>query len=222
MEDTIYRQTLTLPKDHEAARDVGRLHALVQSGYSYVSPREGENRVGVRSLFYAKRAPVRGSGQYPLPGGRAVQVVVQATMPGEWDVPFTQAKPVRYDFTVGDLVEVEVEVNPVRSVSSGVRGVRGRKVVIRDRAEVARWFARQAERGGFMVDPTCVSVGEPQRVFGVRSPRHGSAGFHVDSRTVRAVGEVADTELFTRFLVDGVGRARAYGAGLVFHRKVSA
>lgn len=218
----IYRQLITVPHKHPAARDVGALHQLIESGYDYDAPTEGVNRSLNKGLFRANRiAPPRAAGIYPPHAGRAHTVLVQGASVGDWP-ELTVSKPakVRYDFAAGDTVEIEAALNPMKSVCAAEPGERGKKIVMTDIHEIAQWVRSRMSESGLEIAPEDIIVRSPERVLGTRSKRHGKAPFHVDMRAVNAVGTVTDADALTERLIDGLGRARAYGAGLILHRKL--
>lgn len=230
MSTTIYRQTLTLDRSR-AARDVGALHKLIMAGYQHALDGGHDNaRHRLNSLFLAQRpAPSFQGNQYPPVARDASKVLVQANTVGEWDpgLGVTASAPITVDFSLneGDTVEVQTLTNPTRSLPPEPRGdgtfKRGKRVVITDAGEVASWFVRVMGDHGLLLEPHQVTVGYPERLRGVRDKNGKRSSLIFDVRLLRGVGVITDPEAFMQAVLDGIGRGRPYGAGLIRHRRVA-
>lgn len=75
------------------------------------------------------------------------------------------------------------------------------------------WLASRAERHGFAIDPSRLSVDAYQQHGG----KHGQLRF--SSVDISGDMIVTDAERFARALVDGIGRAKAFGCGLLLARR---
>lgn len=221
---TIYRQTLTLP-DCAATTDVGALHRLVMYGYRHVL-NEGypDARHRLDSLFIAQRdTPTRTAGEHPVRARKATKVLVQANSVGDWSKAepdgITVSDPITTDFSlnVEDRVEIRVTANPTRSLGNHDTTTRGRRVVLRQPNDVAAWLTRTMAKHGLALDPNTVTVGSLERLHGTRKGSH----LNFDVMALRGSGVVTDPAEFSQALVSGIGRGKAYGAGMIRHRKVS-
>lgn len=232
MTTTLYRHILTLDRC-AAARDIGALHRLVMAGYRHaLNDGEDDARQRVGALFLAQRPDPRSRTQYPPLARDTHKVLVQARTPGVWATDHGHAvthvtEPITVDpmVAVGDRVEVQALLNPTHSQAPTPRGdgtfIRGKRVPITDTNDVAAWFLRVMGERGLSVDPHEVRVGSPQRLRGTRTKTGSHSTLTFDVRTLRGVGTITDSDAFTAMLTDGVGRARAYGAGLIRHRKLA-
>lgn len=246
---TTYRQVLSLNPGNFVAGDVNELHKLVMAGYrdrlDGVSTIRGEdgNQLGPRAqaniLFAAKRRTANGRRTWPLTAGSAYRLLVQADTPGDWsDTTYIQDKalalsigdPFTVDTTVGEgtLVEITTEVHATRrhAPKSGAgekktRGSRGVRYTLTHPHEVATWtedtFARLS---GVTLHRDGMQVSAPQRLTG-RMVGEEQSGLVFDTCHVTATGTVHDPDAFAAALQTGLGRSRAYGAGLIRYRPLT-
>lgn len=101
--------------------------------------------------------------------------------------------------------------NPTHSVMQG--GTRGKKLAYTVESEQLSWLQRQAEKNGFCVeDRFCRVVQKQWYQF-----NKGNEKFRVRMLLVTYEGvlKVTDRELFAQALTGGIGREKAYGAGLL-------
>jgi CRISPR system Cascade subunit CasE len=131
--------------------------------------------------------------------------------------------------TLGQQWRFELTANPVRS-KAGARGTRGSVVPLVSPDSQLAWLAGRSESAGFRILPY---AGVPDGAEGItaldaavveqntlrfeRRKAEGKAGRHVSLRTARFTGnlEVTDVEALQRTLNQGLGRAKAYGCGLL-------
>ncbi len=133
----------------------------------------------------------------------------------------------------GNRLEFALRANATiaKSPGKGVRGVRSDVVMDAlhglagaERAAArttavqtagARWLATQGERNGFRVDPAAVQV---LSYHVMRMPKEGRT-MSIGVLDYQGVLEVTDPASFTTMLNAGVGRAKAFGCGLMLVRR---
>lgn len=111
----------------------------------------------------------------------------------------------------GSVWRFRLVANPVRSVSQG----EGRGKVTAHTAEKFQleWLHRKAEKGGFRILPDSVCITECRwKIF--RKQREKKE-VRLLSVTFEGKLRVADVELFKNTLLQGIGREKAYGMGLL-------
>lgn len=231
MSPTIYRHVLSFERG-PATRDVGALHRLVMSGYFHaLSGGHDDARRRLNVLCLAQRPEPTQQHTYPPLARDTHKVLVQANTVGDWshtDLPMglTASAPITVDTAIndGDLIEVQGLLNPTRADPPTKRPdgtlTRGKRKVITDPNDVAAWFVRTLHGKGLDLNPEQVRVGAAQRLRGTREYGTSRGPLTFDVRHLRGVGKVTDAEAFTALLTEGVGRGRAYGAGLIRHRKL--
>lgn len=152
-------------------------------------------------------------------------VLVQSTMPPDWDsafgnAPFLLKRPPETKVFVpvlepGVRYQFLLRANPTvkKQVADGNGGRKGKRFAIKDSAEQAEWFARKAESAGFRPLQLEILKDRPQRSRRSRQidPKphtHWSVDF-------TGILEVLDAGRFRDALVSGIGPAKAYGFGLL-------
>ena len=101
--------------------------------------------------------------------------------------------------------------NPTYSLTQGEK--RGKKVAhVADREQLS-WLKKQAEKNGFMIEENCCRIVRDQWY----QFNKGSENRKVRMRLVTYEGvlKVVDPELCQKALICGIGREKAYGAGLL-------
>jgi CRISPR system Cascade subunit CasE len=120
----------------------------------------------------------------------------------------------RAAFQVGRRFAFRLRANTTRVIDTktGPDGKRrrGRRVPLRSDEERLRWLTRRAEAAGFTFDPIAVRLTEVAASGGHRANQVTVAGTLFDGVLV-----VRDVELFVRAVDEGIGRAKAYGFGLL-------
>lgn len=101
--------------------------------------------------------------------------------------------------------------NPTHSVMQ--EGKRGKKLAYTVETEQLSWLQRQAKKNGFLVSENSVRVTRKQWYqFNKGNEKRRVRMLLV---TYDGVLKVTDRELFVRALTSGIGREKAYGAGLL-------
>ncbi len=100
----------------------------------------------------------------------------------------------------------QVRVNPVIS-----RSVTGKREAITERKQMLAWFLEKAPSWGFKVD------GETLELFqtGVQSFEKGSGKVIHNAAEFRGVLSVTDGSTFRKSFSSGIGKAKAFGFGLL-------
>lgn len=236
---TTYRQILRFSPDSGPGRDINELHKLVMAGYrDHLTDGAEAQRAAANILFLAARPgtkPTRVQGRRTIArAGATGQVLVQAQIPGDWSqtsyasddsLGLTATSPleVNYDFQAGDMVELRGLISATRARAPQVdpqtgRPGRGRKYTITDPNELSQWLAARLGQAGFEVDPMELRVEDRQRMEGHRTGEATTGTVIVDCQQVQLRGVVTDPGSFREVLVEGLGRKRAYGVGLLRHR----
>jgi CRISPR system Cascade subunit CasE len=118
-----------------------------------------------------------------------------------------ESKPVPGRFLDYAGYGFEVRLNPSKRDKQS-----GKIVAMRTREDIQRWFLERSERSwGFSVNPENLQVEKVGvQVFdkGGRSITHGSA-------TLKGELKVTDSKLFKQSFLQGIGRGRAFGFGLL-------
>ena len=110
----------------------------------------------------------------------------------------------------GSIWRFRLCANPVMSVPEPGKD-RGKVKAITIAAHQREWLARQAERNGFAVAPGQFDVVRSEwRMF-----RNKGNNVSILSATFEGVLTVTDAEVFKRALLEGIGRGKAYGMGLL-------
>lgn len=184
-------------------------HALIWSLFEQ-QPR------GERCFLYREEAP----GRFMI-----VSTVPPEDSSGLWDL---EVKPYEPELEEGDELEFILRVNPAVTVKDGDR-MRRTDVVMKSKYEMApgqarrsidkreileEWFApRLAQRGASL---------ERLDLTGWRVDDRARAGGRAHTRAVADLAgglRVNDPIAFTDLLFDGIGKARAYGCGLMLVRR---
>lgn len=118
------------------------------------------------------------------------------------------SKPIPGDFLDHGRYRFNVIVNPTRRDSAS------RKLVaIRSREEVAEWFAERAVASwGFVTEPEHLQV---NRISVLQFKDKQQRQVTIGQSHIQGVIRITDKEQFTRSFTQGIGRARAYGCGLL-------
>lgn len=122
---------------------------------------------------------------------------------------YTRSDPVVRDMatvSAGDVIVVRAWLNPTRSLPA--HGGRGKKVFVADSAARAEWIARRFDGAAEVLR---VVEGQQARLGGSR----GGDRLALTAVDFIVTVRVLDPALFERLRVDGVGRGKAYGCGLL-------
>ncbi len=103
--------------------------------------------------------------------------------------------------------------NPTRSVSQESGRGKIQAYLLRD--DQMKWLVRQAEKRGFSVYTDTLRILDPVwKSFQKRSDDH-KYKVHIFQVTFEGYLKVEDAGLFKKTLIEGVGRGKAYGMGLL-------
>ncbi|MBB3062816.1 type I-E CRISPR-associated protein Cas6/Cse3/CasE [Microbulbifer rhizosphaerae] len=170
---------------YDDVRDAGEKQASIVSGILYAD--QGGDYRGRKILMLANREPmVAVDGRY-----------------GE-----VHSKPIPENFLEYDLYRFKVIVNPTRRDSAS------RKLVpVRGREAVAEWFAERATASwGFDVTIRNLQVDKIEVLqFKDKQQRQVT----IAQAHVQGMLRITDKARFTASFTQGIGRARAYGCGLL-------
>lgn len=201
--------------EQQECRNVHRLHQLVLAGFR--DPRL-TTAVPVQRqpliLYAAQRKPARPDAARRLVAGRPEAVVVQSPTRPDWNPLLAAGRlihadvfTVAYDYGLGQDVNVQVIANPFYK-QTGTK----RRVPLSSVDECGEWLRRRLAEHGLDVPPNLVQVSAGERITGTKGD---NTNITVICRTFRARGTVQSPETFHQALAEGLGRAKAYGCGLV-------
>lgn len=105
-----------------------------------------------------------------------------------------------------------LDANPVKSVSTGEVGVRGVVTPIHDDAEIRAWLVRKGESNGFKLNESDFAIVTKSQVSFLKK---GIRRVTLQSVRYEGVLEITDVGTFRSALVNGIGRGKAYGLGLM-------
>jgi CRISPR system Cascade subunit CasE len=198
-----------------------RMHAAVMCAFPPGTPVDGpEGRV----LWRVDQERTAGLTLYVSSPGRPemTHLIEQAGWPASehtWQTVDT--KPLLERLSAGQQWMFRVTANPVRSEPRprGERGKRHGHVTV---AQQEAWFTKRAEGWGFRIprasgpyEAPALAVNGRQRVdFGRNSDGH-QRKVTIDVATFDGTLEVTDPALLRHALSHGLGRAKAYGCGLL-------
>lgn len=138
------------------------------------------------------------------------RLIVQAAMPIDLSrlpagyATLVEDRKVRLDWPAGTTVRWEIVANPTRDIPRTRR-----RVGLTDPEECADWIQARLPRAGL----------RPLRIDGWREPlgrgRHPKGQLIVGRWRFRGVAVVEESERLAAALVNGIGKGRAYGAGLL-------
>lgn len=170
---------------YEDVRDIDEKQSSTASGILYAD--QGGDVRGRKILMLANREPMAAvDGQH-----------------GE-----VLSKPIPEDFLDHDQYRFKVIVNPTRRDSAS------RKLVaVRGREAVSQWFAERASSSwGFEVAPKQLQVDKIEVLqFKDKQKRSVTIG----QAHVQGLLRITDKAQFSNSFTQGIGRARAYGCGLL-------
>jgi len=195
--------------------DIREMHRTVMSAYGQVT--DGTPARQSHAVLWRLDGAQRGFTQY-----------VQSGSEPDWsclpegyltEPPLVRGlQPLIDAITPGRRFAFRMVANPIRAVVQA-KGVRGRKAAIHQPDEQIKWLIRQADRHGFVI-PTGANglpdVGPSPCPTLTGRPRAQNRGA-ITVAPVRFEGHliVTDHSAFIDALRNGIGRAKAYGCGLI-------
>ena len=203
-----------------------RMHAAVEAAFPPVVPDEATpNGRGRRILWRIDPIPDAGRSAwlYVVSPGRPdfTHLCEQAGWPTEGVWQTKDYSPLLDKIAKGQRWQFRLKANPVRKVfqdkgttskSNVIGTIQGHVTV----EQQMRWLLDRAESHGFLVcfdSEGYLQLGVSQR--GKGSFSHGKAKVTLTTAVFDGVLEIADAEAFRRTLCNGVGRAKAFGCGLL-------
>lgn len=219
---TVYQTLLTLDGNHRDVRnavlDTHHMHNLVMSGYRNLVPDGWDQVRQALNVLFAVR-PNRDN---------TLSLIAQSTQAPDWtDIPddaLTTAPntwSIPTATTAGQRLWFDLRANPTRRTPAKPPA-RGRNVAITGRGNQLDWLHRQGERHGFKLVVADAVPGltlrSEAKSLPVEQRQHAKAVFTVKMTHFTGVLEVTDPDQFTVARVKGIGRAKAYGCGLLLTR----
>lgn len=118
--------------------------------------------------------------------------------------------------TAGQIWRFRLKANPVHSVREGSDCKRGKVMAHVTAEQQLDWLMERAPRCGFQID--CGSDNQPNVQIRQRDFEHfrrEKKKVSVSTVTFEGVLKITDAEAFIASLRNGIGRAKAYGCGLL-------
>lgn len=134
---------------------------------------------------------------------------------GTEEAPATKEyTPLLERITDGTVWRFRLTANPTKSVSNPTQPQKRGKVYAHITTEFQeKWLLERAEKNGFHLNPDNFTVVQCQwRRF---QKEHKGRPISLLSVTYEGVLEVTDAEKFRQVLIEGMGRGKAYGLGLM-------
>lgn len=189
-------QYLLSPADRRALRwtDAYSLHRIV---YDLFDDARGGDRQTGSGILFADKGVRQGVSRVLILSDRPPRAPRRGAL---------ETRPLPESWLQADVYRFEVTVNPVwRDNRSGrIRPVRGREAI-------AAWFRDHGPRWGFAVHAASLQVTD---VRVERFPKAGALAT-IARATLAGILAVTEREAFVRAAYQGVGRARAFGCGLL-------
>lgn len=117
------------------------------------------------------------------------------------------------DIHTGDVRKFRLRANPIRNVSSGIHGERGKVCHHITREQQLKWLVDKSVKHGFTVgDELCqyhISSAEVLRF------QHNGGRVSFSAVLYEGVLKVTDRDLFVASIRNGIGREKAYGCGMM-------
>jgi CRISPR system Cascade subunit CasE len=182
--------------------DAYSLHRVVYSLYEDVRDEEQKQASTASGILYADQGgDVRGRKILMLANREPMDAV-------EGQHGEVLSKPIPDDFLEHDRYRFKVIVNPTRRDSAS------RKLVaVKGREDIAQWFIeRSSNSWGFEVSPQSLQIDKIEVLqFKDKHQRNITIG----QAHVQGMLRITDKAQFANSFTQGVGRARAYGCGLL-------
>jgi hypothetical protein len=201
--------------EQQLCRNVNKLHQLVLAGFR--DPRLTTTVPSHRPplvLYAAQRKAARPDTAHRLVAGLPEAVVVQSPARPNWKplleagrLTHTDTFTVDYDYGLGQDVNVQVIANPCYR-QTGTK----RRIPLSSFDECGEWLRTRLAEHGVDIPPNLVQVTAGERITGTKGD---NTNITVICRTFRARGTVQSPAAFHQALTRGLGRAKAYGCGLL-------
>jgi CRISPR system Cascade subunit CasE len=118
-----------------------------------------------------------------------------------------KSKPIPADFLKHQDYTFEIFINPTKRDKKS-----GKTVAITNRDEVMQWFITKAPKSwGFNVKPGCLLV----QSIGLKTFKKEEHTVTLGSALLKGQLEVVDYDRFSQSFMQGIGRGRAFGFGLL-------
>ncbi|MEV6699331.1 type I-E CRISPR-associated protein Cas6/Cse3/CasE [Streptomyces sp. NPDC051453] len=203
----VWRSKIILSARASAAcEDAHAMHQLVERG---VRDDPALRPAGQQHTAYAaERQPSEARRNCGL-AGRPVSLLVQSAEEPDWSaqlkagiVESVSSERIRHTWRRGDRAEIQVSASPLvkRHGTSG-------KILLHSPEECRSWFRGHLERAGCKPIAKSIFVTDPESMR--------QRWQTITLRGFRATAKIADPARFHELLVSGMGRNRAWGAGLV-------
>lgn len=182
--------------DRRALRwtDTYSLHRIV---YDLFDDVRGEDKQGSSGILFADKGIRQGVSQVIILSDRPPRAPQWGTL---------ETRPLPESYLQAERYAFEVIVNPVRRENRS-----GKIVPVRGREAIADWFCDHGAGWGFAVEESSLQVTDVE----VDRFRKGSATATIARATLTGSLTVTDREAFVRAACQGIGRARAFGCGLL-------
>ncbi len=213
---TIYTSLLTFdsyaPGTRAAMADAEKMHRTVMGGFTHLLTPSTTRARSRLNILYTTRTTTHGT----------VDVIVQAPHRPRWDGVDGVVSQWRNPLTVPQQGE-QCLFRLVANIVTGTSATGGGHRPITDRQGQEGWLDRHASHGGFAVDNVrfdgSTTLVSPDKD---RTTGRGTGRFAMTLTTIYGRLTVTDPDVFATTLVAGVGRGRAYGAGLLLLRRPGA
>lgn len=124
----------------------------------------------------------------------------------------------------GDKWRFRLTANPTKSVSNQKNEKRGKVVAHVTTDFQKKWLVEKSERNGFSVTEKSFDIVQSRRISFYKKEKNQDKIVNRKvlfiSVTYEGVLEITDADLFKNALINGIGRGKAYGMGLLTVMKV--
>lgn len=238
----LYLSRLLLNLRHRDARrdlaDVQQLHRTILRAFP-AAPNNDAARQHFGVLFRAEPLP-----DQPL----LARVLVQSTHEPDWSYllpdylapsidnrpnPATRVLDGEYTKVVAGMqLRFRLRANPTKKIGDRnekqAERWRGKRVELRDERDQLAWLQRKAEQGGFGLlaarsapELADIRISPQANVTGSRREGTDRTKMTFGAALFEGVLVVRDADRFRQTLIDGIGRGKAYGFGLLSIASVS-
>jgi CRISPR system Cascade subunit CasE len=211
-QSTLLRLTPTHKLIRAAAHDIDRLHKLVMSTHRGHLIEGTDNPRQRLNILYAAQRDLRADG---TPGPLTGLLVQSQTPMNHTELCTTGAATLVHvrtqerTFTTGHTIQIRTWANPTRRLPTNrdTPG-RGKRLPITRDDLAAQWMIRTMSNKGLEIHCHTLEVGPQLRLKGAQRRT-------IVLRPYRFQGVITHADAFTAAVRDGIGHAKAYGAGLL-------